>query len=124
MSTEKIEADKYKGVVFWPNRPGAGDYEEGFFSSVEKLLEICARLEISRPSEEAPAYACEPMHLRLNAADILERALEVEGHPEEAIESLSIEGNKALADFVEDWNAKYGVEVTSYLPNEDKILVF
>lgn len=122
MEKKRVRADDYEGPVYWEDH--GGDYGEGYFSSVEEVREYCEREEVPLPSEGDPAHGCTAHHLQLDAEEILQRAFEDGEHHEDASDSLSIEAQKALEKFIGEWNAKYGVEVVSYMEDESVVLVF
>lgn len=124
MSTEKkrVKADDYDGAVYWADRDG--DLGDGYFGDVSGVRLYCERHELPLPSEGDPAYGCTVSHLQLDAEDILYRAFEDGEHHEGASDSLSHEAEEALKKFVAEWNAKYGVEVTSYMADETTVIVF
>ncbi len=92
----KINANDYTGWVSWPVH---GD-NDGYFRSVDALLEHCANHEIKAP---AFVWACTAEHLHINAAAILEDALEE--HFEDAGDSITATELERLQTFLDEWTA-------------------
>jgi hypothetical protein len=119
---KRVRADDYEGPVYWADHDG--DCGEGYFSSVEEVRNYCEREDVQLPSEDEPAHGCTTHHLQLDVEEILYRAFEDGEHHEDARDNLSKEAEEALKNFVAEWNAKYGVEVVSYMVDESVIVVF
>jgi len=77
---------------------GHGDFGEGFWSSVEELLEHCESQEIEPPEY---VWGCEPTTLTLDGTDIVSRALE--DFYENAFDHVSKEDLRQLDEFLVAW---------------------
>lgn len=91
----KIDAKDYTGWVSWP---GHGD--DGYFESVEALIEHCASHELNSPRY---VWACIPQPFKLDADEILDNALEE--HFDGARGEISKSEEKRLQAFLDEWAA-------------------
>lgn len=107
---EKLTPDQYDG---WIQRDGYG-YNEGYFKSVDALVEWCEDEDIDLPDW---VFCCEGTKHELDIDNAIENMLE--DAFEDARDHLVDE--KELFDFVKRWNAKQNI--ISYYPDYKRVVV-
>ncbi|HZK28050.1 MAG TPA: hypothetical protein VFD00_11010 [Thermoclostridium sp.] len=107
---EKLTTEQYDGSIY---AEGYG-CQEGYFDSVDELIEYCEYEEIPVPDW---VYCCKPITHTLDIDSAIERMLE--DAFEDAGDCLVDEDK--LIDFVDEWNAKQ--TVTSYYPDYKRVVV-
>jgi hypothetical protein len=104
----KVPASEHDGPVYWE---GAG-CSEGFFSSLDDLLDMCADQEIEPPKYVWP---CIVIHPQLRFEDLQEQALD------DHSEGCELDAEDELREFLDQWNAKQTGE--SWEPIYYKVLM-
>ena len=115
---EKRQFDKAEKLTYaqwdgWVQRDGYG-YNEGYFESVDDLLQHCEDEDIEPPDW---VFCCESREHKLNADDILDNMLS-DAH-EDARDCIVDE--EELCRFVKEWNAKQ--TVATYYPDYSKVVI-
>lgn len=109
-NAEKLTPEQWDG---WVQRDGYG-YNEGYFESLDDLLEYCKDEDIKPPNW---VFCCELVEHKLDIDDAIETMLE-EAH-EDARDYLINEDE--LRQFIEEWNAKQ--KVATYYPDYSRVVV-
>ena len=112
----KLKVEEYDGPVYWEGQ--AGDWGEGYFSSIESLLDACERDELDVP---AYAWACCPHDLHLNGDDIISSAMEQQEMHEGAEDSIGADARSTLQQFLDNWCEQH--TVTSWMADHTRAVL-
>lgn len=107
---EKLTPDQWDD---WVQRDGYG-YNDGFFESVDDLLEYCKDTGSEPPDW---VFCCKGIRHQLDADQILDNMLDdaYDDAPDQIVDEDS------LRDFIKAWNAKQ--IVSTYYPDYTKVVV-
>jgi hypothetical protein len=105
---KKVDWREYQG---WVWLDGAGGCRNGYFDSVESLIEWIGDQLHDDPEFDLPdyAWACDEVKLSIDAGGVIESA--TEEHHEDAFEECDREGLQKLLD---EWCAEQGVVSYQY----------
>lgn len=116
---EVVSALDHNGPVYWVEN-------EEFYDDIDYAFDAM-RDENNAMSQEwrdsQTLYACKVFHLTLDAAQIIESALECQDHHYDSYDAVPYKGWKRLNDFIAKWNAEYGSRVSTWEPNYKKRIV-
>lgn len=100
---EKVPSFEYGDPVYWEGHEGSmGD---GYFSSLDEVVDYCEDNDISRPSF---VWACTRVPLSIDTGRILESAFDE--HFEGAMDMLQEGASAELQTFLHDWCQKQNIE--------------
>lgn len=114
-----VELDENTTLLYWDEKDEYFDPEGCFEALCEEF--VC---DIEGAKAQT-IWVCEPYNLKLpDAEDVIQMALDRGEHHENARDDVSDEAFNALQIELAAWGAKYGSEVTSFMPDETRRVEF